>query len=298
MAAMNDMAGLVLVTTVNPKPGSAPPRDDTTPLHKIDLVIEPSAAGGKSPTFSCSVREGKKIVASQDKAMGPPIVVTRGQPTEITVLNHLNKPTAIHWHGLELDSYYDGVIGGGTTNRVTPAIPPGASFAAHFTPNRAGTFIYHTHAADPDQLSGGIYGALIVLEPGETFDPDHERLMVLGTREADFFATRITVNGAEAPSPMLFSRGVKYRLRLINMAPDLAADFQFGSKEHPAAWRAIAKDGATLPPQLVKMSDAKLHIASGETYDFEFQSDTPGEIPLQVENIVNNAKLAAKIVVQ
>lgn len=45
-------------------------------------------------------------------------------------------------------------------------------------------------------------------------------------------------------------------------------------------------------------SDATLHIASGETYDFEFQPKTAGEIPLQVENIVNDAKLETKVVVQ
>ncbi len=69
------------------------------------------------------------------------------------MLNHLSTPTIIHWHGLELDSYYDGVMGGGAGNQVTPLIAPGASFTARFTPNRAGTFIYHSHSADPNQLS-------------------------------------------------------------------------------------------------------------------------------------------------
>ena len=137
MGAMNDMAGLVL--TINVKaPSSAPvPALARTP-RKIDLVIEPNAAAGKSPTFSCSVREGKKVVASEDKSVGPPIIVTRGEPAEITVVNHLDAPTTIHWHGIELDSYYDGVVGGGAGDQVTPAIQPGASFVARFTPDRAG----------------------------------------------------------------------------------------------------------------------------------------------------------------
>ncbi len=293
---MTDMAGLVLVINVKPSPATAPPV--TGAQHKLDLVIEPSAAAGKSPTFTCSVREGKKIVASEDRAVGPPIVVTRGEPTEITVVNHLKGPTAIHWHGIELDAYYDGVIGGGTGNQITPAIPPGATFTAHFTPNRAGTFIYHTHAPDPDQLSGGIYGALIVLEPGQTFDSEHDKLLILGSRDADFAAARLTLNGAEVPSPMQLQRGVKYRLRLIDMGANLAADFQLGSKEHPATWLALAKDGATLPARLATISDASLHIASGETYDFEFRSDTPGEIPLHFENAFGKGKIEGKIIVQ
>ncbi|MGB9072750.1 MAG: multicopper oxidase domain-containing protein [Terriglobales bacterium] len=298
MGAMNDMAGLVLVINVK-APSSAPVRASVGAPRKIDLVIEPNAAGGKSPTFSCSVREGKKIVASEDKSVGPPIIVTRGEPTEITVVNHLDAPTTIHWHGLELDSYYDGVVGGGAGDQVTPAIQPGASFVARFTPTRAGTFIYHTHAADPNQLSGGVYGGLIVLEPGESFDAEHDRLLVIGARDDSFFTTRITVNGLEELSPMMFSRGVKYRLRVINMAPDLAAEVQLGGKEHPATWRPIAKDGANVPSRLAKPEDAVLHVASGEVYDFEFQPDTPGEIPWQVENYFNNkSKLVGKIVVQ
>ncbi len=297
MGGMNDMAGLVLTINVKARP-SEPAHAAARAPRKIDLVIEPNAAGGKSPTFSCSVREGKKIVASEDKSVGPPIVVTRGEPTEITVVNHLDAPTTIHWHGLELDSYYDGVVGGGAGDQVTPAIQPGASFVARFTPSRAGTFIYHTHAADPNQLSGGVYGGLIVLEPGESFDAEHDRLLVIGARDASFFTTRITVNGSEEFSPMVFTRGAKYRLRVINMAPNLPANLQLGSKEHPATWRAVAKDGATVPSRLAKPGDALLHIASGETYDFEFQPDTPGELPLQVENNLNKSKLVGNIVVQ
>jgi len=45
-----------------------------------------------------------------------------------------------------------------------------------------------------------------------------------------------------------------------------------------------------------KSSETPLHMASRETYDFEFESDTPGEIPMRVENTLNNAKLLAKII--
>ena len=55
------------------------------------------------------------------------------------MVNHLDAPTTIHWHGLELDSYYyDGVVGGGAGDQVTPAIQPGASFVARFTPAAPG----------------------------------------------------------------------------------------------------------------------------------------------------------------
>jgi manganese oxidase len=294
---MKDMAGLLLVIHVKSRTGNTPGAQAAA-THKIDLVIEPNAEGSKAPTFSCSVREGKKIVASEEKIMGAPIIVTRGEPTEITVLNHLHRPTSIHWHGIELESYYDGVVGGGTATQVTPAIAPGASFTARFTPIRAGTFIYHTHMPDEDQLSGGIYGPLIVLEPGEKYDPEHDKLLVLGARETGFFPKRLMLNGAEEPSPIVLKHGEKYRLRVINIAPDLAASLQLGTKEHPVTWLALAKDGATLPPRLAKSSDATLRLDSGEVYDFELQPASAGDIAIQVSNVFGDAKLTGKIVVQ
>lgn len=297
MRGMNDMAGLVLM--INVKATAGAPLPAATPIaRKIDLVIEPNAGGGKSPTFSCAVREGKKVVASGDKSVGPPIVLTRGEPVEITVVNHMAAATTIHWHGLELESYYDGVMGGGIGDQMTPSIQPGASFVARFTPNRAGTFIYHTHAADPRQLSGGLYGGLIVLEPGESLDAEHDKLLVIGTRDNGFYAKRITLNGAEEVGPLRFKRGARYRLRVVNMAGNLAADVQLGSKERPVTWRAVAKDGAAVPARLAVAEDAALHIVSGETYDFELRPDVAGEIPLQVVNSLNNAKLTGKIVVE
>jgi FtsP/CotA-like multicopper oxidase with cupredoxin domain len=298
MDAMNDMAGLVLMINVKASTSAPVPTSPRT-ARKIDLVIEPNGADGESRTFSCSLREGKnKMDSEEGKSAGPPLVLTRGEPMEITVVNHLDTPTTIHWHGLELDSYYDGVVGGGAGDQVTPAIKPGASFVVRFTPNRAGTFIYHTHAADPKQISGGVYGGLIVLEPGESFDAEHDRLLIIGTRDTGFYATRITLNGSEEFSPMVFNRGATYRLRVINMAPNLAADVQLGSNEHLATWRPVSKDGAKVPSRLAMPGDAVLHIASGETYDFEFQPVAPGEFPLQVVNSINQSKLVGKIVVR
>jgi hypothetical protein len=37
--------------------------------------------------------------------------LVRGEPVHITVLNRRAEPTSIHWHGIELDSYFDGVSG-------------------------------------------------------------------------------------------------------------------------------------------------------------------------------------------
>ena len=84
---------------------------------------------------------------------------------------------------------------------MTPAIAPGSSFAAKMTPSRAGTFIYHTHWHDEDQLLNGIYGPLIVLEPGEKYDPDHDKIFLFSfAKFPDPLGQALLINGSPQPS--------------------------------------------------------------------------------------------------
>jgi FtsP/CotA-like multicopper oxidase with cupredoxin domain len=112
---------------------------------------------------------------------GPTLVLKRGEPVEITLVNRLPEGTAIHWHGMELESYYDGVHGfSGIGQRVTPLIEPGGSFVVRFTPPRTGTFMYHTHLHDNTQLTSGLYGAMLVVEPAESVDEATDHVFVIG----------------------------------------------------------------------------------------------------------------------
>jgi len=53
-------------------------------------------------------------------------------------------------------------------------------------------------------------------------------------------------------------------------------------------WRALAKDGAALPPQQATMRDAEQKIGVGETYDFEFTPTTPGDYKLRFSSDVGS----------
>ena len=64
-------------------------------------------------------------------------------------------------------------------------IAPGGSFVVRLTPPRAGTFIYHTHVHDYRQLTSGLYGPLLVVEPGERWDPATDHVVVLGRARRD-----------------------------------------------------------------------------------------------------------------
>jgi FtsP/CotA-like multicopper oxidase with cupredoxin domain len=149
------------------------------------------------------------------------------------------------------------------------------------TPPHSGTFIYHTHWHDMNQLTTGLYGALIVLDPGETYDPERDRSYVVGRAGADLFGSPLLVNGTRGGVPSDFKAGAKYRLRFINITPDDdEVEFKLMDGEKPARWRAIAKDGATLPSQRATACEAKQVFGAGETYDFEFIPERAGELKL------------------
>jgi FtsP/CotA-like multicopper oxidase with cupredoxin domain len=281
------MGGMVIGITVLPGRTSTPSPAAASTTHKLQLMISDNPA--KIPLYQLEVNDPMRPVPSGKREsptlLGPPIVLTRGEATEIEVRNQSSNPTVIHWHGIEVENYYDGVPGWTTKSgqQTTPPVAPGTSFVAYMTPPRAGTFIYHTHWHDDAQLLNGLYGPLIVLEPGQKYDPEHDRTFVFGACVYPPFGYLLLVNGHPEPDPVELHLSIPYRLRFINIT-DNAADLRvrLTNKGVPVQWKVIAKDGADLPPNQLKSSAADLGITVGETYDVEYQSDTPGISDLEI----------------
>jgi manganese oxidase len=293
---MSGMAGLIVGIEVKPRDGQTAEVKALAPQHHVTLTLTQNPAPPNS-TRRCiriEVRDGAVVTATgPGMELGPPIVIYRGQPTEITVVNNLSAPTAIHWHGIELESYYDGVVGyGGDSRQVTPPIAPGESFIAHMTPPRAGTYIYHTHWHDVGQLTTGLYGPLIVLEPGEKYDPEHDRVFVVSSAGPNMMNDPLLLNGSTHPEAAPLRAGERYRLRFINITPSRdGVEFSLLDKDKAAAWLPISKDGADLPPFYRKSCEAKQKFAPGETYDYEFRPQKAGKLVLQTEFINLKAEL-------
>jgi FtsP/CotA-like multicopper oxidase with cupredoxin domain len=286
LATHAGMAGLVVGIEVTGKT-SAPENPDTAVARRLSLVLrEESNRYGTAPGYRMDVEGVDAPRLDAGPVPGPILVLHRGEPTEITVVNRMSEPTAIHWHGIEIDSYFDGVPGfGGTAGHVAQPIAPGASFVARITPPRAGTFIYHTHWHDASQLAGGLYGALLVLEPGEQYDPatDHVAIIGLNGINAPGPHEPFALNGRSKPAPIQLRAGVPNRLRLINItATNVALVSSLGDQSDLVEWKPLAKDGATLPPAQSKVRRARQPIAVGETYDFEIAPRAPQTLWLEV----------------
>ena len=109
---------------------------------------------------------------------GPVIEARQGVPISIHLTNHLPEPTVVHWHGLRVPAAMDG------TDDVQRPVQPGETFTYRFIPPDAGTFWYHSHANETQQIERGLYGALIVRGEDEPV-LDREQILVLDDLRLD-----------------------------------------------------------------------------------------------------------------
>lgn len=284
------MAGLVLGMTVPPGDETAAADLEPHVARRITLTMTQTpnrygARPGLGFRIADAASETAPVPPRRDvedpSSASPTLVLTQGEPVIIQLVSELQTDTQIHWHGIELESYNDGVPGwSGNLRQITPSIRPGGTYEVRYTPPRAGTFIYHTHAHDRSQLSSGLYGALVVVEPGQRFDPAVERIVLLGV--AGPGSTAFEVNRSTNPLPMDLKVGVSHRFRLINISPNFTAIVTLHNADGPVRWRPLSKDGAELPPAQMAPRAARQVIGVGETYDFEYTPALAGELRLEV----------------
>ena len=87
------------------------------------------------------------------------IRVRQGQLLEVHLHNEsVADGVTLHWHGVDVPNAMDGVAG------VTQdAVPVGGRFTYRFVAMQAGTYWYHAHQLSNPEVSGGLFGALVVL---------------------------------------------------------------------------------------------------------------------------------------
>jgi FtsP/CotA-like multicopper oxidase with cupredoxin domain len=96
------MAGLVTGWRVLARSADRAP--DTAVNHrKLRLLVQaaPRRYAGE-PGLGFVLQEGDAAPRADSVVIpGPPLVLVRGEPVEIAVVNRMREPTSIHWHGIE-----------------------------------------------------------------------------------------------------------------------------------------------------------------------------------------------------
>ena len=279
-AAMNHdrrgMGGLILGVYVRPPAGWQPAPEGNR--RSIRLLVASDSVAGDSVR-----RMGYVLGEGHPRVIGPALVLRRGEPTRIWVVNHLTEATQVHWHGIELESPYDGVAGmSGAGAQRAHAIAAGDSAMVLITPPRAGTFIYHTHFNDIHQLLSGLFGPLIVLDSGERWNPDSDRVFIASSTSP----TGLRLNDGHTSDTLELRAGVQYRFRFINIAVFSATlRFELTYKGAPARWTLVAKDGATLPAWQRQEVEARQSASVGETYDMLVQAPDTGMVAIELRQM-------------
>jgi FtsP/CotA-like multicopper oxidase with cupredoxin domain len=105
---------------------------------------------------------------------GPTLRLNVGDTVIVRLINLMDHPTGIHWHGIELANSADGteVTQREVTGTLSPVPPPpapaGGSYLYKFTVTRPGLYWYHPHHhMSTNRVFRGQYGMIIVTDPAE-----------------------------------------------------------------------------------------------------------------------------------
>jgi FtsP/CotA-like multicopper oxidase with cupredoxin domain len=283
----HQMYGLVMGISVAPKTGVVQAGSEAPREIRI-LQREKPNVYGSQPGMSFVVDGTREAAdATAMPVPGPMLLLERGKRVAVTIVNQSNEAAAVHWHGIELESYPDGVPGwSGSGKNILPSIAPHDSLTVRWTPPRAGSFMYHSHFNEATQMGSGLYGPIIVVEPGQRFDPETDKVLFFGTAGTGTNPVfgpfpKFVMNGRTQPDAMNLTVGTRYRFRLFNLAGDVPLLVSLSAGESPIMWRAVAKDGYPLPPSQATSRAAVLRFDPGEIYDFEYTPSAPGELALK-----------------
>ncbi|MFA0963444.1 multicopper oxidase domain-containing protein [Roseivirga sp. BDSF3-8] len=134
-----------------------------TIVHRLTLRQEMVEKGGRKSM-------GMTINGS---IPGPTLDFKEGAYAVIYVTNEMDVETSVHWHGLLLPNFYDGV-----PYLTTPPIMPGETFKYEYPLIQSGTYWYHSHTMLQEQ--SGVYGSIVIQpENGTELAYDREQVVVL-----------------------------------------------------------------------------------------------------------------------
>lgn len=227
-----------------------------------------------------------------DTLPGKAIRIGKNDRVRVAFENELLVPTSVHWHGLAIRNDMDGVPG-----ITTPEVLPGSKFDFNFIAPDAGTYWFHPHSGT--QLDRGLYAPLIVEDPYENADYDHDWVLVLDdwtdgvgkNPDEILFDLRSDTGGASSMPGMdmgtthgMDSGDVNYPMYLINGRPINDPDVLQARPGQRVRLRVINAGADTifdiaLSEHIMKVTHtdgfpvehyetALLRIGMGERYDF------------------------------
>jgi CopA family copper-resistance protein len=273
------------------------------PVHEYTLTIKEEMVN----------KAGKQIkgMTVNGTIPGPTLEFTEGEYAVIYVKNEMSEETSVHWHGLLLPNFYDGV-----PYLNTPPIEPGHTQKYEFPIKQSGTYWYHSHTMLQEQ--SGVYGSIVIQPKEKTLEYDKELVLMLsdwtnekrgnewygirkgtstplnkviargafgaqlkfwkqrmqGADIADVYYPSFLINGEESIEYPEFKAGEKVRLRIIDGGASTSFWMTFGGGDP----LLVSADGLDVVP--VKKN--KTFIAIAEAYDYIITIPKDGKIEFKI----------------
>jgi len=209
---------------------------------------------------------------------GPLIEVSRGSEIMVRFTNHLPDSTSIHWHGIRLENAFDGVEG------VSDAF----TYKVRFPD--AGIYWYHPHIREDIQQALGLYGNILVRQPGARIPANREQILML--QDLLVGDTGLIPWGQESPTHALMGRfgnvllvngepnyrlsvrrGEVVRYYLTNASSTRTLNVSFPG----ARMKVVAADAGPFEHEAWVES---VVIAPAERYVVHVRFDKPGQVAL------------------
>ncbi|MCJ7758398.1 MAG: multicopper oxidase domain-containing protein [Gillisia sp.] len=157
---------------------------DNLPVHEYTLEINQEMVN----------KAGKDVMGMtiNGSIPGPTLEFNEGEYAVIHVKNNMDVETSIHWHGMLLPNFYDGV-----PYLSTPPIEPGKTLKYEFTIKQNGTYWYHSHTMLQEQ--SGVFGSIVIQPKEKTLEYDKELVLILSdwTNEKPMDVLRFLKRGTE-----------------------------------------------------------------------------------------------------
>ena len=240
--------------------------DFTLEIAEIDWEIAP--------------KKTLRTAAYNGQVPGPILRLREGKPVAIEIINKLNRPEIVHWHGQWIPSPVDGAPEEGS-----PIIPAGGKTLIQFTPRPFGLHWYHTHMpADRDLHKGlytGLLGVLFVEPRDNAGSYDREQFIVLHEGDPYFVSSddgsqeiayrHGTINGRMLGhgEPIRVRQGERVLFHVLNASATLPHWLALPGHK----FQVIALDGRPVPTQARANA---LYLGPAERISAIVTMDQPG----------------------
>lgn len=137
---------------------------DNLPVHEYTITLKEELVS----------KAGKQVkgMTVNGTIPGPTLEFTEGEYAVIYVKNEMSVETSVHWHGLLLPNFYDGV-----PYLNTPPIEAGQTQKYEFPIKQSGTYWYHSHTMLQEQ--SGVYGSIVIKPKTKILNYDKDLVLVL-----------------------------------------------------------------------------------------------------------------------